>query len=69
MLALVTGTLSDADATFTVLIEESTTTPPSPPSTAAYLTGTEALGSFTFADDGEAGRSAIPASSAMCARP
>jgi hypothetical protein len=53
MLALVTGTLSDADATFTVLVEESddnstfTTVP------AAYLTGTAALAGFTFADDGE----------------
>jgi hypothetical protein len=53
MLALVTGVLTDADATFTVLVEESddnstfTTVP------AAYLNGTAALAGFNFADDAE----------------
>lgn len=68
-LAFVTGTLSDTDATFTVLIEDS---PDDSTYTAvddvyltgiltgAYLTGTEEqsppeeIASFTFADDGEA---------------
>jgi hypothetical protein len=52
MLALITGTDADADATFTLLIEDS---PDNSTFTAvddAYLTGTEVLGSYTFADDG-----------------
>jgi hypothetical protein len=52
-LAMITGTLSDADATFAVLIEDS----PDDSTYAAvddkYLVGTEALAGFTFADDGE----------------
>jgi hypothetical protein len=54
MLALVTGTLSDADATFTVLIEDSDDNSTFAAVDDAYLNGTEALASFTFADDGEA---------------
>lgn len=52
-LAMITGTDADADATFTVLIEDS---PDNSTYTAvddAYLVGTEALAGYTFADDGE----------------
>jgi hypothetical protein len=54
-LAVVTGTLSDADATFTLLLEESNDSGMSGANAVADadMVGTEALGSFTFADDGE----------------
>lgn len=53
--AIVTGTLSDADATYAVLLEESDASGSGfTPVVDAYLTGTEAEASFTFADDGEA---------------
>lgn len=51
MLALVMGTLTDADAVWSVLIEDS---PDDSTYTAvddAYLTGTEILAGFTFAED------------------
>lgn len=53
MLAIVVGTLTDADAVWSVLIEESddnstfTTVPD------VYLNGTAALAGFQFDDDGE----------------
>lgn len=52
--AIITGALSDADATYAVLLEESDL-----PSSAfaavadADMLGTEAAAGFTFADDGE----------------
>ena len=54
MLAFVTGTLSDADATFTVLLEESNAADLSGSDQVADtdMIGTEALASFTFANDG-----------------
>ena len=51
MLAIITGTLTDADATWTVLIEDS---PDNSNWTAvpdAELIGTEALAAFIFSDD------------------
>lgn len=53
MLSLITGALSDADATFTLLIEDSDDNSAYTAVDDAYLNGTEVLGSFTFADDGE----------------
>lgn len=53
MLALVTGTDADADATFTVLIEDSDDNAAWAAVEDAYLNGTEALASYTFADDNE----------------
>lgn len=55
MLALVTGTNADADATFTLLLEESNDSGMSGANAVADgdMNGTEALGSFTFADDAE----------------
>ncbi|MEQ1901871.1 MAG: hypothetical protein ABL866_14205 [Devosia sp.] len=53
MLAIMIGANTDADATFTVLIEDS---PDNTNFTAvddAYLTGTEVLASFQFDDDNE----------------
>ncbi len=53
MLAIMIGANTDADATFTVLIEDS---PDNTTFTAvddAYLTGTEVLASFQFDDDNE----------------
>lgn len=51
---IATGTLADADATFTVLVEDGDD--PALADAAAvsdtYLLGTEALAGFTFADDG-----------------
>ncbi|MGY4572590.1 hypothetical protein [Bradyrhizobium sp. USDA 3256] len=54
-LAFVTGTLSDADATFAVLLEESNDSGMSGAAAVADkdMIGTEALAGFTFADDGE----------------
>jgi hypothetical protein len=54
MLAFITGTDADADATFTVLIEDSADDSTYAAVDDAYLNGTEALASYTFADDGEA---------------
>lgn len=55
MLAIITGTNADADATFTLLVEHGDAANLSDAAAVAdeYLNGTEALGSFTFADDGE----------------
>ncbi len=52
---LVTGTLTDADATFTVLLEESDASDMSGAVAVADsdLIGTELLAGFTFADDNE----------------
>ncbi len=52
---IVTGTLADADATFTVLLEEgdAANLSDAAPVADADLIGTEALASFTFADDAE----------------
>lgn len=52
--AIVTGTLSDADATYTVLLEESDASGSGFAAVAdSDLIGTEATAGFTFADDGE----------------
>ncbi|MDN2581649.1 hypothetical protein N1F91_16790 [Aquibium sp. ELW1220] len=53
--AIATGTLSDADATYTVLLEESNDSGMSGATVVADadLIGTEAAAGFTFADDGE----------------
>lgn len=50
------GTLADADATFTVLVEEGDDSGLSDAAAVADtdLLGTEALAGFTYADDGEA---------------
>lgn len=53
MLAIITGTNADADATFALLIEDSDDNSTFAAVADEYLNGTEALGSFTFADDGE----------------
>ena len=55
MLAILTGALADADATFTVLLEEGDAANLSDATAVADadLNGTEALASFTFADDNE----------------
>ena len=55
VLALVTGTNTDADATFTVLLEESNDSGMSGAAAVADadMIGTEVLASFTFADDVE----------------
>lgn len=53
MLAMITGTLSDADATFTLLIEDSNDNSTYAAVSDDYLIGTEVLGSFDFADDAE----------------
>lgn len=52
-LAFLTGTLSDADAVFTALLEESNASDMSGANTVAAvdMIGTAALASFTFADD------------------
>lgn len=52
-LAFITGTLSDADATWTVLIEDSADNVTYAAVADEYLNGTEALAGFTFADDAE----------------
>lgn len=50
---IATGTLADADATFTALIEESDASGSGFTAVSdADMIGTEALASFTFADDG-----------------
>lgn len=52
--AIVTGTLSDADATYAVLLEESDASGSGFAAVAdADMIGTEAAAGFTFADDGE----------------
>lgn len=55
MFAIAIGANTDADATFTVLVEESDSSDLSGSNEVAdaYLTGTEALASFDFADDNE----------------
>lgn len=52
-LAMITGVLSDADATFTLLIEDSADGSTWAAVDDAYLIGTEVLGSFQFDDDSE----------------
>lgn len=54
MFAIATGTLADADATFTVLLEEGDAANLSDAAAVAdaELIGTEALAGFTFAADG-----------------
>ncbi len=53
--AIVTGTLSDVNATYTVLLEESDASNMTPANAVddADLLGTEAAAGFTFAHDGE----------------
>lgn len=53
--AIVTGSIADADATFTVLLEEGDNSALSDAAAVADadLLGTEALAAFTFADDDE----------------
>ncbi len=52
--AIVTGTLSDANATYTVLLEESDDDDSNFTAVAdEHLTGTEAAAGFNYADDGE----------------
>lgn len=51
LLALVTGTLTDADAVWSVLIEDSDDGTTFASVDDAYLNGTEALAGFTFAAD------------------
>lgn len=53
---IATGTLADADATFTVLVEDGDQSDLSDAAAVAdtYLNGTEALASFTFAEDASA---------------
>jgi hypothetical protein len=53
MLAFLTGTLTDADATFAVLVEDSDDNSTYATVAAAYLNGTAALAGFQFDDDGE----------------
>lgn len=55
VLAFQTGTLTDADATFVTLLEESDASDMSGATAVADIDmiGTEALASFTFSDDGE----------------
>lgn len=55
MLAFVTGTDADADATFALLLEESDASDMSGSNavTDQDMIGTEALAGFTFSDDGE----------------
>jgi len=52
---IVTGTLSDADATATVLVEDGDNSSLTDAAAVAdgNLVGTEALAAFTYADDGE----------------
>jgi hypothetical protein len=52
--AIVAGTLSDANATYVVLLEESDEAGSGfAPVADEYMTGTEAAAGFTFSDDGE----------------
>ncbi len=53
MLAFITGTLSDADATWTVLIEDSDDNSTFAAVADEYLNGTEVLAGFQFDDDAE----------------
>ena len=53
MLAFITGTDADADATFVVLIEDSNDNSSYAAVDDAYLNGTEVLASYDFNDDGE----------------
>ena len=56
MFGIITGTLADVDATFTVLVEDGDDSGLSDAAAVddAYLLGTEALASFTFAEDASA---------------
>lgn len=53
MLALITGVLTDADATWSVLIEDSDDDSTYAAVADEYLNGTEVLAAFAFGDDGE----------------
>lgn len=53
MLALITGTLTDADAVWSVLIEDSDDDSTYAAVVDAELNGTETLAGFAFGDDGE----------------
>lgn len=53
MLAFTVGTLTDADATWTVLIEDSDDGSTFAAVADTYLNGTEALAAFAFGDDNE----------------
>lgn len=53
MLAFLTGTLTDADAVWSVLIEDSDDDSTYADVADEYLNGTEALAGFAFGDDGE----------------
>lgn len=53
VLALITGTNADADATYTVLIEDSDDNTNWTAVADEYLNGTEVLAAYNFADDGE----------------
>ncbi|OGT54648.1 MAG: hypothetical protein A3E01_09860 [Gammaproteobacteria bacterium RIFCSPHIGHO2_12_FULL_63_22] len=53
VLALITGTLTDADAVWSVLLEESDDDSTYTAVADADLIGTEALAGFAFGDDGE----------------
>ena len=53
MLAMITGTLTDADAVWSVLIEDSDDDSTYAAVTDANLNGTETLAGFAFGDDGE----------------
>jgi len=53
MLALVVGTLTDADAVWSVLIEDSDDDSTYAAVADEYLNGTEVLAGFAFGDDGE----------------
>lgn len=53
MLGFITGTDADADATFTVLVEDSADNAAWAAVADEYLNGTEALAGYTFADDNE----------------
>lgn len=53
MLAIMAGSVADADATFTLLIEDSADNSTFAAVSDDYLNGTEAQGSFQFDDDNE----------------
>jgi hypothetical protein len=53
MLAMIFGTNADADAAYTVLVEDSDDNASWAAVSDDYLVGTEALAAATFADDGE----------------
>lgn len=53
MLAMINGTNADADATYTVLVEDSADDSTYAAVADEYLNGTEVLAASNFADDGE----------------